>query len=188
MIKSNGTAALVAILGASVCFAAPDREAVEAKAKNIVKTFVGEVKPMLQSHMKERGPAGAVEGCAADAPEIADRISEETGWEVGRVSLKPRNVDRGMPDAWETATLMQLEKKRRDGAEASELNHGEWVEGRYRYMQAQVVEGVCLNCHGESLDPDVQSTIAEYYPRDSATGFSLGDIRGAVTLESPPGD
>lgn len=188
MKRPHRTAALVAILGASACFAAPDRQATEAEAKRIVKSFVGEVKPMLQGYMKARGPVGAVEGCAVDAPAIADRISEDTGWTVGRVSLKPRNADRGTPDAWETATLQQLEKKRRDGADASELNHGEWVEGRYRYMQAQVVEGVCLNCHGESLDPAVQSIIAEYYPEDSATGFSLGDIRGAVTLASPPGD
>ncbi len=188
MKRSHGAAAILVLLGASACFAAPDREAIEAEAKSIAKTLVSEVKPMLQGYMKSRGPVGAVEGCAEKAPEIADRISEDTGWKVGRVSLKPRNVDRGMPDAWETATLLQLEKKRRNGADANELNHGEWVEGRYRYMQAQVVEGVCLNCHGEKLDPEVQSTIAEYYPEDSATGFQLGDIRGAVTLESPPRD
>lgn len=188
MKRPRVIAALVAMLGTSVCFASPDQEAIEAEAKRIVKTLVGEVKPMLQGYIKARGPAGAVKGCAADAPAIADRISEDTGWTVGRVSLQPRNMDRGVPDAWETATLQQLEKRRREGADVSELNHGEWVEGRYRYMQAQVVEGVCLNCHGEKLDPEVQSTIAEYYPEDTATGFSLGDIRGAVTLESPPGD
>jgi len=176
------------MIAASGSFAAPERQATESEAKTIVKTFVGEVKPMLQGYMQTRGPVGAVEGCAVDAPAIADRVSEETGWEVGRVSLKPRNADRGTPDAWETATLERLETKRSDGAGADELNHGEWVDGRYRYMQAQLVEGVCLNCHGESLDPAVQAVIDEYYPADSATGFSLGDIRGAVTLTSARSD
>ena len=146
---------------------------------------MGEVKPMLKSYMKARGPVGAVEGCAVEAPEIADRVSMETGWDVGRVSLQPRNADRGAPDAWETAILKKLEARNRAGAESDTLNHGEWVDGRYRYMQAQVVEGVCLNCHGEALNPDVRAAIADYYPDDSATGYKLGEIRGAVTLTSP---
>lgn len=188
MKRRHAIAASLAMIAASGCFATPDQQAIEAEAKAVVRTFVGEVKPMLQDYMQTRGPVGAVEGCAVDAPAIADRISDETGWKVGRVSLKPRNADRGTPDAWETATLQQLEAKRSDGADVAELNHGEWVEGRYRYMQAQLVEGVCLACHGESLDPAVQATVDEYYPSDSATGFSLGDIRGAVTLTSPPND
>lgn len=170
------------------CHASTDRAATETQAKNIVKAFVGEVKPMLQGYMQTEGPVAAVEGCAVDAPRIADRMSEETGWQVGRVSLKPRNRDRGTPDTWEAATLERLEAKRRNGAETGDLNHGEWVDGHYRYMQAQVVEAVCLNCHGESLAPAVQASIDEYYPDDRATGFSLGDIRGAVSLRSPAHD
>lgn len=182
------SATCLAMIAAMGCFAAPDREATETEAKAIVKTFVGEVRPMLQNYMKSRGPVGAVEGCAAEAPAIADRLSDATGWSVGRVSLQPRNTDRGTPDAWETATLQQLEQKRKNGAAAEELNYGEWVDGRFRYMQAQIVEGACLTCHGKSLDPAVQAIISQYYPDDSATEFSLGDIRGAVTLGSPAGD
>lgn len=182
------TVACLVLAAAPGCHASPDRAETEAQAKDIVKAFVGEVKPMLQGYMQTEGPVGAVEGCAVDAPRIADRMSEKTGWDVGRASLKPRNMDRGTPDAWEAATLERLEAKHRKGAEAGELNHGEWVDGHYRYMQAQVVEAVCLNCHGESLEPAVQASIDTYYPDDRATGFRLGDIRGAVSLRSPEHD
>lgn len=178
----------LALISAAATLAAPDREATEAEAKRIVKAFVGEVKPMLQGYMQTQGAVAAIEGCAVEAPAIADRVSDRTGWNVGRVSLKPRNSDRGTPDAWETTTLLRLETLRQDGAGPGELNHGEWVDGRYRYMQAQLVDAVCLNCHGESLAPAVQAGIDEYYPDDTATGFQLGDIRGAVTLTSPPLD
>ncbi|MEQ8517367.1 MAG: DUF3365 domain-containing protein [Chromatocurvus sp.] len=184
----RGAMACLAMISAAGSLASTDRAAIETEAKNIVEAFVGEVKPMLQGYMQTLGPVGAVEGCAVEAPDIADRMSDRTGWEVGRVSLKPRNIDRGTPDAWEVATLQQLEAKRREGAGPGELNHGEWIDGRYRYMQAQVVDAVCLNCHGKSLDPAVKASIDKYYPDDSATGYSLGDIRGAVTLASPSRD
>lgn len=188
MNKLRSSVIGLALISAAASLAATEREATEAEAKRIVKAFVGEVKPMLQGYMQTQGPVAAIEGCAVEAPAIADRVSERTGWNVGRVSLKPRNSDRGMPDAWETTTLLRLEILRQDGAGPGALNHGEWVDGRYRYMQAQLVDAVCLNCHGEPLAPAVQAGIDEYYPDDTATGFQLGDIRGAVTLTSPPPD
>lgn len=185
METTGCTALSLAMLVSFGCLASTEREETEATARSIVKTYVGEVRPMLQNYMQTRGPVGAVDGCARDAPAIADRIGEDTGWQVGRVSLKPRNVERASPDDWEIRTLEQLETARREGTPAEDLNHGEWVDGRYRYMQAQLVDGVCLACHGESIDPAVRASIDKHYPGDSAVGFSIGDIRGAITLTSP---
>jgi hypothetical protein len=52
-------------------------------------------------------------------------------------------------------------------------------------MKAIPTGEICLACHGESISPDVATAIREAYPQDQATGFSLGDIRGAFTLSKP---
>jgi hypothetical protein len=163
----------------------PTAGEIEARAPELAKALVGQVKPMLQGAMAEGGPRHAVEVCAVRAPEIADALSEESGWRVGRVSLQARNSSRGQPDAWEAAGLARLEAMQAAGTEPANLHIGEWVDGRYRYLRAQVVDGVCLACHGTDIDPALAETIREYYPDDSATGYQLGDIRGAITLSSP---
>jgi hypothetical protein len=46
----------------------------------------------------------------------------------------------------------------------STVNHAEVVDGEYRYMQAQAVEGVCLLCHGTDIAPDVRAALGARYP------------------------
>lgn len=38
----------------------------------------------------------------------------------------------------------------------------------------------CLSCHG--TDPDVATSIAALYPKDKATGFRPGELRGAMLV------
>jgi hypothetical protein len=42
---------------------------------------------------------------------------------------------------------------------------------------------MCLACHGESLEPAVAAKLAAAYPKDQATGFRAGDLRGAFWVE-----
>jgi hypothetical protein len=39
---------------------------------------------------------------------------------------------------------------------------------------------LCLTCHGPTLAADVAAAVAARYPRDEATGFAAGDLRGAL--------
>ncbi|MCB1124616.1 MAG: DUF3365 domain-containing protein, partial [Verrucomicrobiae bacterium] len=57
------------------------------------------------------------------------------------------------------------------------------VGREFRFMKAQAVEPLCLTCHGEKLAPDVTEALAKNYPGDAATGYQLGDIRGAFSLK-----
>jgi hypothetical protein len=49
-------------------------------------------------------------------------------------------------------------------------------------MKAIPTGGLCLACHGETIDPAVAGKIAELYPEDKATGFREGDLRGAFVV------
>jgi hypothetical protein len=52
-----------------------------------------------------------------------------------------------------------------------------------RYMKAILMSGLCLACHGSKLADDLSNKVNELYPNDQATGFKLGDICGAFTLQ-----
>jgi len=164
-------------LGAEATTAAPGTEAAALAAE-----FVGLLKPQLKQALTEGGPTHAIAICADIAPGIADSLSAQSGWIVRRVSLKSRNASRAVPDSWERKVLLEFDRRQAAGEQPAELHFGEVVNGQYRYMQAQVVEPVCLVCHGKGLSDEVQATLKEYYPDDWATGYSLGQVRGAISL------
>ncbi len=156
--------------------------ALERRAADIVKTFAGRLKPRLVQALQEGGPVEAITVCSTVAPQIARQLSEETGWQVKRVSLKPRNRETAVPDAWERATLESFDARRAAGEPPAQLHAAAVVNGRFRYMQAQAVEPVCLTCHGTHLDPVVKQALAQHYPGDQATGYTQGQLRGAFSL------
>lgn len=164
-------------LGADAPTADPGPEAAALAAE-----FVGLLKPQLKQALTEGGPTHAIAVCADIAPGIADSLSAQSGWLVRRVSLKSRNASRAVPDSWERKVLLQFDRRQAAGEQPAELYFGEVVNGQYRYMQAQVVEPVCLVCHGKGLSDEVQATLKEYYPDDWATGYNLGEVRGAISL------
>ncbi|MCF7980347.1 MAG: DUF3365 domain-containing protein [Pseudomonadales bacterium] len=160
---------------------ASDTTQLHTEAMIIVQKFSGALKPQLKKALQTGGPLQAIEICATRAPNIARTLSHETGWEVKRVSLKPRHQE-AQPDTWETKVLQTFNQRQQTGEVAAEINFSELVNGRYRFMQAQGVEPLCLTCHGQQLAKEVEKTLKEYYPNDQATGYSLGQIRGAFSL------
>lgn len=155
------------------------------QASAIAQEFAGLLKPKLKAAMVAGGPTKAIEVCAAVAPAIADSLSEQSGWNVKRVSLKSRNASRAVPDEWERAVLIEFNRRNSAGEAAASISFGETVGDQYRYMQAQGVETMCLTCHGKGLSDEVQETLHQYYPDDWATGYSLGEVRGAISLSRP---
>jgi len=65
---------------------------------------------MLQAEIKKSGLAEAIGVCREKAPQMANKLSEQTGWAIRRVSLKNRNP-KAVPDAWEKAVLEDFERK-----------------------------------------------------------------------------
>lgn len=160
------------------------------EARSIIKEYATSLKGELQAAVKNGGPVNAVEVCTVKAPVIASVLSEQTGWEVGRTSLKTRNTATNAPDAWEAKVLRQFaERQQYMGESPVGMTFAEVVttdEGKeYRFMQAIPTGKACLSCHGNSIDPAIAEAIDKAYPDDQARGFSEGDIRGAFTLSRP---
>lgn len=157
-----------------------------AEAKGIIKQFFGDLKGELETAIGQGGVPHAITVCKGRAPAIADELSAQSGWEVGRTSLKLRNLTLNQPDAWEQAILAQFETRKAQGEDLANMDHAEVVEQNgqktFRYMKAIPTQTLCLNCHGTDIPPDVTATLDDLYPGDQARGFKEGDLRGAFTL------
>ena len=177
--------ATMLVTGAAVAAQQPDMKALKGEAKQIIQAFFKELKGTLVSAMKEKGPAGAVEICHSKAQEITAKYNKE-GWKVGRTALKLRNP-KNAPDAWEKAVLQEFEKQIAAGTDPKTLAKAAIVEENghkvFRFMKAIPVMKPCLNCHGEKVKDEVLAVIRKHYPQDQATGFKLGQLRGAFTLK-----
>jgi hypothetical protein len=162
-------------------------EAARGAAGRLLKTLGGELKAALG-----RGDlAAAVTACAESAPRIAREISLAEGWQVTRVSTKPRNSQLGTADAWAQQVMLDFERRLAAGADPATVEHAEVVvepAGRYlRYAKAIPTQPMCLTCHGsvDSLAPALAASLATNYPHDRATGYTAGQLRGAVVVKAP---
>lgn len=166
----------------------------EAKLKEEARGIAGKMPPklleVLDAEIKKGGHAEAMTVCRDKAPQMAKSLSEQTGWGIRRVSLKNRNP-KAVPDAWEKAVLDDFDRRTAAGEKPTNMEVGAIVaEGDkkfYRYMKALPTQDLCLNCHGmpDRIEPAVQAKLKEIYPDDKATGYSLAEIRGAITIKKP---
>jgi hypothetical protein len=145
----------------------------------------------LRTTLADNGPEGSIPVCKSIAPELAGRMSRESGWRIARVSLKTRNPLLGTPDAWEQKVLQEFDRRAAAGEKPETLEFGEIVNEPaaryYRYMKAIPVQPLCLTCHGsaDQMPPFVQEQIRAEYPHDRGLGYSPGQVRGAVTIKRP---
>lgn len=154
----------------------------EAEASGLTTEFISRLQPQLKQALQAGGPVNAITVCSQQAPLIADSLSKDSGWMVKRVSLKARNASRAQPDNWEAAVLTQFDRRQAAGEDAAAIRYSETTPSHFRYMQAQGVQGVCLLCHGENPAAEVKAALEQYYPDDRATGYTQGQVRGAVSL------
>jgi len=142
---------------------------------------------VLQEEIARGGPEGAIAVCREQAPALARAASEQSGWTVRRVSLRNRNP-KAVPDAWERAALEDFDRRAAAKESPATLERAEvtMVDGQpvQRYMRALPTIALCTQCHGaaDKLSPAVTAKLKALYPDDRATGYAVGDIRGAMTL------
>jgi len=139
----------------------------------------------LRAAIKAGGFVKALEVCKTVAPSIAAKLSEPEGMSVRRTALKTRNPDNA-PDAYERKVLEQFVADAAAGKDLKKMQHAEIVGAdgakEFRFMRAIPTGKLCLNCHGDSIKDDVKAEIDKLYPKDEATGFKQGELRGAFSI------
>lgn len=161
----------------------------KGEAQQVAQELISELGAALKQTLTESGPDGAISVCLDTAPMLANSLSRRTGWKVGRVSLQARNPLIGQPDAWEQKVLQHFDVEAASGTDPAELDAAEIVAepqaAYFRFMKALPVKPLCLTCHGseQTIPASVQARLAHEYPNDTATGYSVGQIRGAVSIK-----
>lgn len=159
-----------------------DLQRLESESRQAIAKFSSQLKSKLQ----QGGPVAAIQVCHAAASAISERISRQYGWKIARTSLKGRNPGNA-PDPWERKVLETFEARKAGGEPAQQLSHSEIIEQNgqknFRYLQAIPTGEICLACHGKNIDPAVQAELDRLYPVDQARGFTVGDLRGAFSID-----
>jgi Protein of unknown function (DUF3365) len=168
-----------------------DRSELLMQSRQASISLLQQLGGQLRATLADHGPEGSIPVCKSIAPELAGRMSRESGWRIARVSLKTRNPLLGTPDAWEQKALQEFDRRAAAGEKPETLEFGEIVEEPaaryYRYLKAIPVQPLCLTCHGspDQMSPFIQEQIRAEYPHDRGIGYSEGQVRGAVTVKRP---
>lgn len=180
---------LLVALCSSVSVHAEEERLVQSRA--LVGQFAGELMGALKGAIETGGPAAAIGVCREQAPQIAGKLSRQSGAAVSRVSSRFRNP-LNAPTAWQRDALAQLQADMPEIQQsaapdpASLPEHFELEEqGGARYLKAIAIAPLCLTCHGEAVTADVAKQLGEDYPFDRATGYRLGELRGAFSVVWP---
>ncbi len=160
------------------------------ESRQVTMSLVKATKKTLKSFIGEGDFLKAIKGCSEKAPSIAQKYTDQTGYYVRRVSLKYRNTN-DIPDQYEKGVLEKFDSLREEGKMVVEHEDYRVVEEdgkKYlRYMKPLITKKLCLNCHGstEDIPTTVKGFLNTNYPEDRATGFKVGDVRGAVSVKIP---
>ncbi len=163
----------------------------EQAAREVTQQFLKQLGGHLKSEMQTNGAQKAVAACKDIAPQLASKLSLENGWRVTRVSDKTRNALLGSADAWEQKILLEFKARAKAGEQYQTMTKSEVVkegsQSYFRFMKPLVIKPMCLNCHGndEQLSEAIKQALDNQYPFDQARNYSLGDLRGAVSIKQP---
>lgn len=164
---------------------APVRTSPEvAQAREATKQLQETLQRALKEAMVTGGPQGAVEACNLQALPLTEQLSQDLGAEIGRTALRTRNAANA-PDAWEEEQLRRFQERLTNGDAAATLEAVLEDETSLRYMKAIPMQEPCATCHGTDVDPALRERIQALYPQDKATGFKIGELRGAFTVTLP---
>ncbi|WP_051206869.1 Tll0287-like domain-containing protein [Pseudidiomarina sediminum] len=156
--------------------------ALKTQSRALAQDLQQQLSGKLKAAMQAQGPVHAIEVCHLEAPQIASRLSREQEVTVGRTALRVRNPN-NQPTVAQAEVMKAMAAALADDASVVPEHVITQADGSQAYMRAIVMQPQCLACHGSSIAAPVQQAIQAKYPEDQATGFEVGDLRGAFLIE-----
>jgi hypothetical protein len=155
----------------------------EADAKNLAQNLKVALVKQLTDKINSQGTVAAMEFCHTNVKTIAKGAAGDLSqrFEFGRTSHKWRN-DKNSPTPWMNEYLQKFQGKLKSEIKEDSLVH-KLADGKRVYLEPLYVQPLCLQCHGESLKPEVKQKISSLYPQDKAVGFKLNEFRGFIWVK-----
>jgi hypothetical protein len=163
-----------------------DGKSYSAEFRGYAKEYMSGLKSVLMKNMKEGGPLKAVSVCSDTASDLTRIYSAKLKIKIKRISYKNRNI-KNFPDKFEKEALNKFAElySQNELNTETEIIKKVNVNGKevVRYIKPIIIEAPCLNCHGDrEILPEVSERIKQKYPNDKATGYKIGDLRGAISI------
>ncbi|MGZ0656885.1 Tll0287-like domain-containing protein [Coraliomargarita sp. W4R72] len=180
--------ASLALFGLAACSekpapsAATDAGYIE-QSRSTVAALQQQLSTELKSAIQTKGVVEAIQVCANVAQPITAAVGAETSEQhISRTALRVRNPA-NQPDALSQSILQNWQTAMDTNGTTPEpvVNH----EGdRVIVHHPIILIAGCLACHGDptTIAPEVAQKLASLYPEDKATGFAVGDLRGAFRV------
>lgn len=155
-----------------------------ATARQTADGLGHELMGLLLATLEREGPTAAIAYCSDSAQTRTAALNTATV-QVRRVTMQPRNLANA-PDAFEEALLRQFTRQHAEGRLPADTSV--WVGGgadrELRYLRPIIVQQGCLACHGDpaGFAPAIRTALKRHYPDDRATGYAVGDFRGAISV------
>lgn len=172
----------ILLLALGGALSAPAIAEQNAADRELAKQLAMQLKSELMQALQV-SPEHAIAVCNERAPEIASKIGAAHDVQIGRTALRVRNPA-NQPTPWQREVLDNFIARAAAGEPLATMEYSAIVReqgvAERRYMKPIVTEALCVTCHGQQVGAAVKNAIAAKYPTDAATGFSIGDLRGAV--------
>ena len=136
----------------------------------------------LTRELSELGAGGAIRVCHMSATTVVNRVAREEGIAAGRTSARLRTPSNA-PKPWAAPIVARYVDRPAAGLDGFVVDLGP----RVGVMRPIAHRAICSPCHGrdDQLTPKVRAELADRYPKDHATGFKDGDLRGWLWVEVP---
>jgi len=157
---------------------ANDKKFIKDQGMMNIESFMETLKPTLMGLMKsDPSHKTALGGCSSMAQGMTDDYNKISDVKIRRTALKYRNP-KNKPDDTDTLVMEQIisTKKLNEPVVVEMSNH-------YRVYKPLVMKQPCMACHGDNLSKEIQEMTTKLYPKDMATGFKLGELRGVVVAK-----
>jgi hypothetical protein len=142
----------------------------------------------LKAAISNEGMLAAISICNIKAMHLTDSIKQSIDevFEVKRTSLRYRNPNNA-PDALERDILVHFQSsllKTGSLPEAVIEKINDTSNPHFRYYKPLAIKSICLNCHGQSdnITSEVFYRLKKLYPEDRATGYTIDQFRGMVSI------
>lgn len=157
-------------------------------SQKVSQQLAKQLKQRLMAAVKEGGLNAGIEQCKIAAPDISQQLIAnypEKLINAGRVSLKNRNP-KNQPSDWQAGRLQKFNELNAKGQLPGFQYRLFKQEGKagLEFISPISTQGLCLNCHGKTLSEPLSQQLNNLYPHDKATGYNVGDIRGAFVIRS----
>lgn len=157
------------------------------RGKAIVAETFSLLSSNLQTAMQQGGVSNALPFCSLAASPLTAGMAGKHGVTIRRVTHKPRNPA-GRADATESAILKHFEATLTGTNPPPPFVTNFTASTATFFAPILLSNELCLKCHGElgrDISTENVAVIRHLYPHDEATGFKLGQLRGAWRIDIP---